>query len=460
METQRPPTTSVPARPRPARGGHQDLFFSASSAAGLPDLVRGEGIHVWDRAGRRYVDVAAGAFLATLGHGNARVLAALAEQGRTLSFACTRNARHDANLALSEKLSGLAGPGFERVHLCSSGSEAVETAIQLCRQRAVALGEPERSIVISLEPSYHGSTFATMAYTGDARTHAVYGPMLPPFELIPAPLTYRSPSPAAASDASIAALRDVLERVGAARVLAVLIEPIGGQASGANVPAPAFARELRRICSASGILLVFDEVVTAFRTGRLLAAHRDPAALPDVAVLAKGIGAGYAPLGAVLASARLVDDLADRSGFDLAHSSNAAPLSCAVGAAVLDEVVGRDLMGNAVRTGAILRAGLERIAARSPIVSDVRGDGMLLATELVRDKESALPFGPEVDPALVVRRHAADHGLLLYARRMNSGRFGDWILVTPPLVIDEGEAEELIDRLEEAIADAARELLG
>jgi adenosylmethionine-8-amino-7-oxononanoate aminotransferase len=203
---------------------------------------------------------------------------------------------------------------------------------------------------------------------------------------------------------------------------------------------------------------VFDEVVSAFRTGRFLAAQHDPEALPDVVVLAKGLAAGYAPLGAVLVSAALVEEVAATNGFVVSHSYDASPIACAAGSAVLDEVVDRGLIEGAGTLGARLRTGLERIHRSSPLVGDVRGRGLLLALELVCDKQTNERFPEHVDPGAIIRRHGLEHGLLLYSRRQNAGRYGDWLLVAPPLVIDEPTCDELIDRLGATFAAATDEV--
>jgi adenosylmethionine-8-amino-7-oxononanoate aminotransferase len=295
---------------------------------------------------------------------------------------------------------------------------------------------------------------------GDLSVPESFGPMAVLSEKIPAPLTCRAPSSKAAADASAAALEETILRLGPDTVLAFVMEPVGGQSSGANVPHDDFYGAVRGICSEHGVALVYDEVVSAFRTGRLLAAHHHPDALPDLVVLAKGLGAGYAALGAVLAPAAFVDELAAAGGLGSLHSSDASPIACAAGRAVLDEVVERDLLGNAVRIGARLRSGLEELAAGSRLVGDVRGMGLLLAIELVLDRETMERFDAETDPADCLRRHAADHGLLLYARRQNAGVFGDWLLVTPPLVISSAECDELVERLAASLDEAGRELLG
>jgi adenosylmethionine-8-amino-7-oxononanoate aminotransferase len=332
-------------------------------------------------------------------------------------------------------------------------------ALKFLRAHAVATGQPERQAVISLMPGYHGATLQTLGLNGDFRTGALWGSMTVYSEKIPAPLTFRASSPEVAAATSLAALEETIERIGPERVLAFVVEPIGGQASGVNVPHPSFARGARSICDRYGIRFVFDESVSAFRTGGFLAAHLVPDALPDVAVLAKGLAAGYAPLGAALMPTRMVEELAATSGFVVSHSYDANPISCAAGAAVLDEIVERDLMGNAERLGARLRAGLDTLAQSSPLIGDVRGRGLLLAIELVADKDNMARFPAEVDPGAVVLRHGLDRGLLLYSRRQNSGRFGDWLLIAPPLVIDSQLADDLLSRLESTLASAAAELL-
>lgn len=444
---------------RPPQGGTQDMFFPRSAAADIPTIVAGDGIYLVDERGRRLIDVASGPFLATLGQGNERVLRAMLDQGRRLTYTYSRTTRHAANAGLSERLAALAGPGFERVHLTSGGSEAVEMALKFLRQHAVATGQPERHRVISMLPGYHGATIQTLGLNGDIAADALWGPLTVSSQKIPAPLTFRAPSPEATAAVSVAALEEAIQRLGPEQVLAFVMEPIGGQASGVNVPHATFGRGVREVCDRYGVRLVFDEIVCAFRTGRFLAAHHDPDVRPDAVALAKGLGAGYAPLGAFLAPAALVDELAETTGFVVSHSYDASPIACAAGSAVLDEIAERDLMGNAARMGAHLRAGLERIAAQSPLVGDVRGLGLLLAIELVADPITLERFPADVDPGAVVRRHGFEHGLLLYSRRQNAGRFGDWLLVAPPLVIDEVGCDDLLAGLEASLEDAERELM-
>ena len=443
----------------PATGGTQDIFFDRSGAQLLPTIVNGEGVHLIDEDGRRLFDACSGPFLACLGQGNERVLQAMMDQGRNLTYTYSRTTRHQANAELAERLTSLAGFGFERAHLTSGGSEAIEMAIKFLRSHAVATGQSQRTHLISLLPGYHGATFQTIGLNGDVNSRSLWGEMIVYSEKIPAPLTFRSPSAQDAATASLSAFEEAIDRLGGDRILAVLMEPIGGQSSGANVPHPTFARGMRALCNGHGIKLVFDEVVTAFRTGHFLAAHADAEALPDVVVLAKGLGAGYAPLGAALFSRDMVEELAASSGFVVSHSYDANPMACAAGTAVLDEIVERDLIANARDVGSHLRSQLESLPLESPLIGDVRGRGLLLAIELVANKGTLERFPATVDPASVVLHHGLNHGLLLYSRRQNAGRFGDWLMIAPPLIADNDDCDELINGLEAALKASTDALL-
>ncbi|MBI4935855.1 MAG: aspartate aminotransferase family protein [Actinobacteria bacterium] len=444
----------------PVRGNTQDAYFPRSVAAEMPTIVSGRDEVLVDDQGRELIDVCAGPFLAALGQGNERVLSAMVEQGRRLSYVYSRMSRHDANARLSGRLAALAGPGLDRVHLTSGGSEANEMAIKMLRMRAMSRGEHDRTRVITLMPAYHGATVHTLGLNGDVSVTSTWGGMTVESERIPAPLTFRSPGPEVAADASIDALHSLLARLGHERVLAILVEPIGGQSSGVNVPHPSFARRLRKVCDDTGIALVFDEIVTAFRTGAPLAAHHDREAMPDVVTLAKGLGAGYAPLGAVVTSTELADELADGPGFVVSHSYDASPIACAAGEAVLAEIEERHLVERAIDLGSHLRAGLEALQARHPIIGDVRGRGLLQAIELVADPATAAKFAADHDPARQIARVARDHGLLLYSRRQNGGRFGDWLLFSPPLIVDHEVISTIVERMDTVFGLVEPRLLG
>jgi adenosylmethionine-8-amino-7-oxononanoate aminotransferase len=442
-------------------GGPQDLFFAASDRVPRPVLVRGEGVWLFDDAGRAYLDMSSGPVTANIGHGDRRVASAMGEQAGRLAFVSARQARHEPNLALAARVAALAGPGFERVLFSSGGSEAVEFAVKLLRQRALAAGEPERRHVITCMPSYHGSTIGALGLSGDPANERFlegFGRLHPK---VPAPLSYRLPENHTVETHAAAcahALDETVRALGPEQVLAFLVEPVGGLATGAVAPPASYLQAVRRICDRHRIALVYDEVLCgAGRTGRFLAAHHYEDARPDLVILAKGLSAGYAPLGAVLAPEAMVDWLSERLGFGYTHTYSAHPVSAAAALAVLDRYEREDLGARAELMGSHLRRRLEVLAEHSPIVGDVRGKGLLLALELVGDKETKAMIATP-SPTDVVRERGLEHGLLIYARRTAGGRFGDWIMATPPLTVTEAECDELVARLERTLAAACADL--
>jgi adenosylmethionine-8-amino-7-oxononanoate aminotransferase len=446
----------------PAFGGGQDAFYAKSNTVPLPVIERAAGIHMWDEEGNRYIDVSSGPVVSNIGHGNAQVAEAIAAQARTLEYAFARLARNRANIAYSERLARLAGPGFERVSLTSGGSEAMENALKFLRQYALATGRPSKRIVITCQPSYHGATIATLAMNGEV----MMAPFLEGFaaasEKVPAPLDYRLPEnhdkESYARHCLDALERKILE-LGAEQVLAFVIEPVGGLSTGCVVPPASYMRGVRAICNRHEVHLVFDEILCgAGRTGKFLAAHHWPDALPDIVTMAKGLASGYSPLGAMLAPARMVDALTDLTGFEFQYSYNANPVSCAAGLAVLDEFQRLDLVACAAERGAQLRAGLEDLRTRSPIVGDIRGLGLLLAVELVADRVTKASLPNELLPADQVRIHGLRNGLMIYSRTTSGGRYGHWFIVAPPLIVTEDECRELLERLEATLTDFVADL--
>lgn len=447
------PESGVPGSILPDEGGPQDVFFGRDRAVKvpLPLIERAEGVYQWDSDGKRYIDASSGPIVSNIGHGVTSVGDAMAKQVREMDFAYPRVARNRPNIDLCERIAHLAGPGFERVCLTSGGSEANEIAIKFLRQYALITGQPQRRHVITCMPSYHGGTFASLAWSGDDGIVDFLDGMIGISPKIPSPLTYRLPdNHTAESYAMFCAdeLSRTIRELGAETVLAFMIEPVGGVATGCNVPHESFIRAIRRICTENGIHLVFDEVMSGTgRTGKFLAAHHWPDALPDIAVLAKGLGSGYVPLGAMLAPAEMVDFMSEKTGFDYTHTYTANPVCCAAGMAVLDHTVDNDLMGNAAKMGDYLRQGLETLKDTSRLVGDVRGLGLLMAVEMVADRESKTPLPAQSEAADRVRVHGLDNGLILYSRRTSGGRFGDWFIVAPPLSITRDECDDLLDRL-------------
>ena len=438
-------------------------FSAPPDAPRRPRIRRAEGIWFEDETGRRTIDVSSGPVASNLGHGNPRVLAAMRDQAALTSFAFPTQFESAANIALAEKLAALCGPGLDRAYLTSGGSEAVESAVRFVRQHAVWRGEPSRWKIISRMPSYHGNTAGALTLSGDPVSHAVFGPLLVPMPKVPAPFTYRLP-PGHTAESYAAECAEALERKiieeGPDTVLAFIMEPVGGLATGALVARDSYYTAVRQICTRHGVHLIYDEVMSgAGRTGRFLAADHWPGARPDIAVLAKGVSAGYAPMGVVMVPAQMAEDLAAHGGFSAGFTYYANPLCCAVAAAVLDEVMERGLIANAATQGARLRARLDGIAAGSRIVGDVRGLGLLMAVELVADKAEQRMLPPACQAPERLKAIGLEHGLMLYGRRTAGGAFGEWLMISPPLIVTAAEVDDIADRLAAALGQYEEELV-
>lgn len=445
-------------------GGGQQAFYANSNTVPLPVIERAEGIYLTDASGNQYIDVSSGPVVSNIGHGNPHVVKAMTHQAERLDYVFSRLAKTQVNIDYTARLAALAGPGFERVCLTSGGSEAMENAMKLLRQYALAKGQASKTTIISCEPSYHGATIANLAINGEV----MMAPFLQGFarqsEKVPAPLSYRTPDShdtRTYAHHCAEALDEKIRDVGAGNVLAFVIEPVGGLSTGCILPPDAYLNRVREICTHHGVHLVYDEILCGMgRTGKFLASHHWPDARPDVVTLAKGLGSGYSPLGAVLASAELVDELAALTGFEFQYSYNANPISCAVGAAVLDEYERLDLVSCAEERGAQLRHGLEAMKATVPIVGDVRGCGSLLAVEMVADQVTKKSLPQTALPTDLVRTHGLRRGLMIYSRATSGGAYGHWFIVAPPLTITRQECEELIVRLRDTLSDMSSSLAG
>lgn len=443
-------------------GGGQTAFYARANTAPLPLIERASGIYMWDSDSNRYIDVSSGPVVSNIGHGNPRVVSAMATQALRMEYAFPQVARNRPNIEYSERLARLAGPGFERVSLTSGGSEAMENAIKFLRQYAVATGKASKTKIIACEPSYHGGTIATLAMGGNVMLAPFLEGFAEPSQKVPVPFSYRKPLNCDAGDYArycANCLEDKIGELGAENVLAFVIEPVGGLSTGCVVPPAEYFRRIRDICTRNDIHLVFDEILCGMgRTGKFLAAHHWPDALPDIVTMAKGLASGYSPLGAALAPAAMVDELAELTGFEFQYSYNANPVSSAAGMAILDEYERYDLIDKAAEIGALVRKELNSLKPRFPIVGDVRGLGMLLAVELVADRQTKLPFPNDLRIIDKIRTHGLNHGLMIYARSTSGGKFGHWFLVSPPLTITREEVSDLMSRLAGALRDLSAEL--
>lgn len=442
-------------------GGPIQLFYGPVPPTPRPIISHAFGIHMWDTQGRRYLDGSSGPVVTNIGYGNKRVLEAMARQAEKVCYASRAVFENQPNIDLADLVTGLAGPGLERAFITSGGSEATEAAIKLARQYAVAQGEPQRWKVLGRSPGYHGATLGAAAVTGDPDSDVLFGPGMLVMPKVPAPFTYRLPANHDADSHArhcAAALEETILAEGPETVLAFIMEPVGGLATGALVAPDHYYRTVREICDRHGVLLIYDEVMSgAGRTGAFLAADHWPDARPDMVTLAKGIAAGYTPLGMVLAPAGMVETVAVSGGFMHGHTYSANPLSCAVGLAVVQEMMDHDLIANARDMGVQLRQRLQALMSTSRVIGDVRGLGLLNAVEIVADRDTKAMFPPETRAVERIIALAQERGLLLYTRRTAGGKYGEWLMLTPPLIVTAEEIEEIVALLAEAIAAFERE---
>lgn len=447
-------TTAIAAETREP----SNLFYQSRTRR--PVVARAEGIYFWDRDGRRYIDGSSGAMVANIGHGNPRVLAAMRRQMEEATFAYRLHFENEAAETLARRIAQRLPEGLDRVFFVSGGSEAVESCLKLARQHALATGQAERYKVISRNPSYHGATLGALAVTGYAPMTVPFAPMMREMPKIPAPTCYLDSDDLdweARGLRYAEMLREEIHRQGPESVLAFIMEPVGGASTGALVAPDSYYARIREICDEFGILLILDEVMSGVgRTGRFLAAEHWNLR-PDIVALSKGFAAGYAPLGAMVADRRLVEPVLDSGGFIHGHTYAGNPLACAAGLAVLEEIESRDLMGNATRMGGLLKSGLSGLMARFPFIGDVRGLGLLLAFEMVADRQTMQPLPPALNAHSRLVEIAYERGLIIYSRRTRGGLEGDHFMVCPPMIVEEKQITEILTLLEESLAAFAAE---
>jgi adenosylmethionine-8-amino-7-oxononanoate aminotransferase len=440
-----------------AIGSEATRVFPRFLDLAYPSVERGDGVWLTTTDGRRILDACSGgAMVASLGYGVPEVVAAFVEQADRVSYFYNHHFTSEPQERLADRLLEVAALGMARVRLVSGGSEANETALQLARLYHVERGETERWRVISQAQAYHGSTMGTLALSGRRALQAPYAPYLASHLHIP-PSTWRfDPT----GEAALGEMDRLLEETGPETVAAFFCEPVSAAALPGYSPPDRFWEGLEERRARHGFLICFDEVVSGIgRVGSWLAADQLPIE-PDIVAIGKGLGAGYAPLGAVLCRQQVYDAI-DRGSreFDLGHTWDGAPLSSAVGLAVLEILVERGLIERVRERGPGVRDELEAALDGSEIVREVRGRGFLLGVELVdpRDGESFLPVG--LDVASLVDDTALDHGLLVTSTHPQAdGYAGDQTLLAPAYVSTDEELAEIVDRFRATIGSVERSI--
>ena len=428
--------------------------------------MRGEGVYVWDAEGRKYLDLAGSAAVNLIGHGVQEISAAMARQGAELEFVHTTQFTTPVAEEYAEELLSFAGENFRggAVYFTCGGSEAIETALKLARQYQVEIGEPRRHQILSRQQSYHGSTLGALSVSGNKRRREMYLPMVREFAHIGMPYCYRCAFDCTdgcrnCGQQYAAELEQAIE-TSDGEAAAFICEPVSGATLGAVVPPPGYLQAIAEICRRRGLLLIADEVMTGMgRTGRNFAVEHWNIA-PDILVAAKGLSSGYAPLGAVIASKKVVDAIAGGSGAFLhGFTYNAHPISLAAGRAVLRHLQTNNLVSasddSCPGTPAFqFKQALDTLGEREA-VGDVRGIGLLRAIEFVGDKKEKQPFPPEQNFAGRVGIAALKRGLLVYPMQGSvDGVSGDHLLLAPPAVINQDQITWSIDQLSASVREA------
>ncbi|MGY6634610.1 MAG: aspartate aminotransferase family protein [Alkalilacustris sp.] len=435
-------------------------IFGRATGGPVPTAVAGDGCYLIDADGKRYLDGSGGAAVSCLGHSDPGVRAALHDQLDRIAFAHTGFFTSEPAERLADRLCAAAPQGLDRVYLVSGGSEAIEAALKLARQYFVEIGQPARHRVIARRQSYHGNTLGALAAGGNAWRRAQFAPLLVEVSHIAPCYAYRDrredESPEAYGRRVADELDAEIRRLGPETVMAFVAEPVVGATLGAVPAVAGYLRRIREICDAHGVLLILDEVMCGMgRTGHLFACTEDGVA-PDMITIAKGLGAGYQPIGALLATGAIYDAIAAGSGFfQHGHTYMGHPMAAAAANAVLDAIETRDLLPKVRARGLALDAALRARFGQHPHIGDIRGRGLFRGIELVADRETKTPFDPARKLHARIKAEAMAAGLICYPMGGTlDGQRGDHVLLAPPFIIEEAQIEELADKLATAVERA------
>ncbi len=441
-----------------------DHVFHRDSRAVLPVAARGEGVHIVDTDGKRYLDASGGAAVSCLGHSDPDVIRAIQSQVETLAYTHTSFFTNPMMEELGDTLAAAAPEGLERVYFVSGGSEAIEAALKLARQYFVETGEPERRQFIARRQSFHGNTLGALAVGGNAWRREPFLPLLVEAQHISPCYAYRDRMGDESEEDYGLRVANELEAkllaLGPETVIGFIAEPVVGATSGALTAVPGYFKRIREICDQYGILLILDEVMCGMgRTGTLYACEQEGIA-PDLLIMAKGLGAGYQPIGALMASERIFDAIRDGSGFfQHGHTYMGHPVACAAALAVQRAISERDLLANVRDKGAALDAALHERFGNHHHVGDIRGRGLFRAIELVADRADEEPFDPELKLHARVKRLAMERGLMCYPMGGTiDGRRGDHVLLAPPYIVEDAHVAEIVDKLGAAVDAAISEV--
>lgn len=431
--------------------------FPRHCHSALPQLASGRGCYLYDTTGKQYLDGSGGAAVSCLGHGDSEIISAVKAQLDEAAFAHNSFFTSSPAEALAELLVDNAPDALSRVYFVSGGSEAVEASLKLARQYFVERGETQRFRVIARQQSYHGNTIGALATGGNEWRRATFGPMLPETSHIAPCYAYRNKrddeSDESYGNRVANELEEEIQTLGPETVMAFVAEPVVGATLGAVTAVDGYFKKIREICSRYGVLLILDEVMCGMgRTGNLFACEHDGIA-PDIVTIAKGLGAGYQPLGAMMCTDEIYSTISEGTGFfQHGHTYLAHPTACAAGLAVVNALLDRKLVERCRVQGHKLKQALKDKFGDHEFVGDIRGRGLFLGVELVSDRQSKSPFDATLGLNKKIKSAAFEAGLICYPMGGTiDGRSGDHVLLAPPFIIDDSQIDELVDKLALAI---------
>jgi len=422
-----------------------------------PAATSAQGCYIYDKSGKSYLDGSGGAAVSCLGHGDPDIISAIKSQADQLSFAHTSFFTSEPAEELTELLIKYAPGDLDRVYLVSGGSEATEAAIKLARQFHIENGEPERQNLIARKQSYHGNTLGALAAGGNEWRRKQFSPLLinvshisPCYEYI---LREETETAYEYGQRMAQELEDEILRLGPKSVMAFMAEPVVGATLGAVPAVDGYFQKIRKICDQYGVLLILDEVMCGMgRTGYLYACNADNIA-PDILCIAKGLGAGYQPIGAMLCTSHIYECIENGSGlFQHGHTYLGHPVAAAAANAVIKKLINNDLVTRSAEKGKKLSNMLESKFSQHPNVGDIRGRGLFQGIEFVEDRETKKPLDPDLKFATKLKMNAFEAGLICYPMSgTRDGQNGDHVLLAPPFIIEDSQIDELIEKLDSAI---------
>ena len=431
--------------------------FPRDTRINLPKAIRADGCYIYDETGKAYFDGSGGAAVSCLGHGDPDVISAIEKQAQNLAFAHTGFFTSEPSEKLAKMLTDHSPGELNRVYFVSGGSEAVEAALKLARQYHVENGQTERRHLISRQQSYHGNTLGALAAGGNEMRRAHFHPLLIDVHHIPACYEYilkdESETSFEYGQRAAQELEDEILRLGPERVMAFIAETVAGATLGAVPAVEGYFRKVREICDTYGVILILDEVMCGMgRTGYLFACEAEKI-VPDIVCIAKGLGAGYQPIGAMICADYIYDAIKTGSGmFQHGHTYLGHPVASAASYAVVNKIISAKMVNRCSKLGDILNKALYDRFGQHPFIGDIRGRGLFHGVEIVSDRKNKKPFDAEQQVARNIKIAAFDAGLICYPMAgTRDGRTGDHILLAPPFIIQESQISEIIDKLEKAL---------